>query len=181
MNRYILFFVGLVIVVNGFAQNHLFNLSPVVGDTIDRTEKLDYMLFPGINDSIFKYCYITQSANRYFVNTVTQNDSVFVQEVDLLKLKRYQENIEKLSEYYSNLEKQDSLKNAEKLTLMPKITNSHQVNNQLINQQDRKLIIDKVRQANRLQEDAERHQQVLDGNDIFGDRMMVEFRVKKRK
>lgn len=32
----------------------------------------------------------------------------------------------------------------------------------LVNQQDRKLIIDKARQANRLQEDAERYQQVLD-------------------
>lgn len=181
MKRYILFWVGMVIIVNGFAQNHLFILSPVVGDTIDRTEKLDYMLFPDVNDSTFKYCYITKSTNRYFVNTVTQSDSVFVQEVDSLRIKSYQENIEKLSEYYSNLEKQDSIKNAEKLTLMPQITNSHQVNNQLINQQDRKLIIDKVRQANRLQEDAERHQQVLDGNDIFGDGMRVEFRTKKRK
>ena len=181
MNRLTLLLVASILYLNGFSQAQLFVLSPVVGDTIDKTEKMDYLLFRDINDSIFKYCYITFSPNQYFINTVTENDSVIISEIDSADIKSYQNNIGKLSEYYSNKAIQDSIKNAEKLTLDSKNLNPNQFKGQLVDEDDKELILDQVRQTQRLQDDAERHKRVLDGNDIFGDQVRAEFLIIKRK
>lgn len=182
MNRSTILFITLILSLSGFSQEQLFVLHPVVGDTINQTEKMDYLLFPDIDHSDFKYGYIAQLTDGYFIHSFTWNDSVITRQLDPTEMKQYRDNIDKLSAYFSNKAKQDSVKNAQKLTLDLNSTSPQQFNGKIVGTDDEERIMDQVRQTNRLKDDAERHKHVMEGNDIFGDQMRIEFlRIKRKK
>lgn len=92
------------ICISAFAQENVI-LHSEVGDTIDVVEKIDYLLFPGIPDSVFVYGTINQVDE---VNQLNVFDGCQTS-VNKLSPEAFQENaqnVEKLSAYYkTRLEK----------------------------------------------------------------------------
>ena len=181
MNRLALLFLASIFTLTAFSQEKLVVLDPLIGDTIDKNEKVNFLLFPDLNDPDFLYGYITQSSDHYYFNSFTNDDSLTVWPIDAEELQECQRNIDKLSEYYLNKAKQDSLKNAQKLTLDGKGVGNVQVRATLIGDDDQERILDEVRKNTRLKDDAERMEIVKQGNDIMGNGARVEFFHFKRK
>ena len=115
MKQSIVLLIAIALNISCFAQNDLFILHPLVGDTIDKNEKLNYFLFPKISNENFKYCFITHSDNQFFVNSHYVNDSVSIQLVDTIELRQYIVNFNKFVAYNLNKGEQDSLNKAKVL------------------------------------------------------------------
>lgn len=59
--------LAFLLTIKGFTQNSVFVLNPLVGDTIHQKDKVEYYLFPEINDSIYRYGYIKQNGDIYTI------------------------------------------------------------------------------------------------------------------
>jgi hypothetical protein len=90
-----------------YGQKVLYILHPVVGDTIDKTEKKKYYLFEEIKDPSFLYCTIHKDNKKYFLEVDYSDDSVSTWEISEESLKKYHDNIDKLIEYYYIQSKKD--------------------------------------------------------------------------
>ncbi len=175
MKQFIIIIFGLIFSADCFAQNTLFALHPLVGDTIDKAEKMNYYLFPSIKNDDFEYCYITQSDDQFFVNSYTLNDSISIQQIDTSEIKQYKVNLDKFVAFYLNRAKNDSLKRAEKIDLYFNGVNPNYNNEQLVGEQSRERISKEVRRDNRMQSDAERAGRIKQGSDIFDGGAHFEF------
>lgn len=103
-----LFFILLfVLAVGGFAQE-LVQLHPIVGDTIDVTEKKVFYLFPEISDSSFVQGIIYSQDSTYKISITEKGKSNYMLHADSVILNEYSRNIEKLALYYSQLAEVDS-------------------------------------------------------------------------
>ena len=107
------------------SQDSLFVLHPIIGEIIDRNEKIDYLLFPEIKDSIFNYCSIKHEGDKYFVNSHLVSDSINIIQLNISEINQYQKNIDKLYDYYSSQPEEDSISNLKILIL--KEGNSFQI------------------------------------------------------
>lgn len=99
---YLYLFVFGFCSVNLHAQDSLIVLHKVVGDTIGKNEKRQYLLFPEIPDSTFEYCTISQKNGIYFITSRFRNNLTSATETNASTLNGYKVNIEKLHEYYYN-------------------------------------------------------------------------------
>lgn len=181
MRKISLLIIGIVLSFHSYSQNKIVVLHPAVGDTIDKAEKVRYLLFPELKDSDFDYCFLSHSGEEFRVNLHTQNDSLVLIRLDSAEYKRYRENISKLENYYSEAAKRDSIKSTQKITLDLKGPNAFQLNDPVVGSDDKDRILEEVRQNTRLNGDAERQKIVQDGNDIFGNSARIEFLNFKRK
>lgn len=175
MKQFIIFIFGLIFSANCYAQDTLFVLHPLVGDTIDKMEKMNYFLFPSIKNDDFKYCYIIQSNDHFFVNSYTLSDSISIRQIDTTEIRQYIVNIDKFHAFYLNRAKNDSLKQAEKLDLNFNSINSTYNNNQLVGEQSKERISKEVKRDNRIQADAVRASRIKQGSDIFDGGAHFEF------
>jgi hypothetical protein len=175
MKQFIIFLYGLIFSTNCLAQDSLFILHPLVGDTIDKTEKLNYLLFPSIKNVDFKYCYIILSNHQFFVNSHTLSDSVNIQPIDSAEIRQYIVNLDKFLAYYSNKAKNDSLKQAGKIDLNFNGYNSNYNNGQLVGEQSKERIIKEVERDNRMKSDVERANQTKQGLDLLGGGAYLQF------
>lgn len=74
-------------------------LHPVVGDTIDLIEKLDYLLFPNVADSLFNQGVLTPDGHDYQLTVWYEGDiSKFY--IDSSEFDVFSGNVKKLSAYY---------------------------------------------------------------------------------
>jgi hypothetical protein len=168
MKPILIFLFALLIYANSFAQDTLFVLHPLVGDTIDKTEKMNYLLFPSIPNDDFKYCYLTRSNEQFFVNSYALNDSISIQPIDTTELRQYRINLDKFLAFYLNKSKNDSLKQAEKLDLKSNRLNPAFNNKSLVGEQSRERIIQEVDRDNRMKTDLERANLTKQGLDLNG-------------
>lgn len=175
MKQFAIFLFGLIFCVHCRAQDTLFVLHPLVGDTIDKTEKMNYFLFPSIENDDFKYCYLIQSNDHFFVKSYTLNDSIHIQQVDTTEIRQYIVNLDKLHTFYLNKAKNDSLKQSEKIDLNFNGISPTYNSNQLVGEQSKERIDKEVRRNNRLQADAERAGRIKQGSDLFDGGAHFEF------
>lgn len=145
------------------SQDNLFVLHPIIGEIIDRNEKIDYLLFPEINDSIFSYCQIKQVEDKFFVNSYLSSDSIIIVQLNVSEINQYQKNIDKLYDYYSSQPEADSLNDLKVLIL--KEGNSFQIIDILI---DYDKISNEARAEERMREDAERLRLQKQGGESSG-------------
>lgn len=184
MKRWFVFLIMVVSCLPGYSQNKIYVLHPLVGDTIDNKEKLNYFLFKNINDSDFKYGVITHTKDEYLIKVCTTNNSVSTIRIDSLELKQYVEKLDKVAAYYANEGKKDSIQNNTKPSVEEYDSKFVDLNNSLINQQSRDKILKEARTGTRLKEDAERYKNRNDHSNLFSGAGHVEFpaiRTKKRK
>ncbi|MFY9153694.1 MAG: hypothetical protein WAO52_16875 [Prolixibacteraceae bacterium] len=175
MKKISVLFVGIFLSFHSFSQDKLIVLHQAVGDTIDKAEKVRYLLFPELKDSDFYSCFLTQSGDEFLVSFHSSKDSVAIFRIDSAEVSRYRENIGKLLEYYSNRTKEDSIKRSQKITLEMEGPNTFQLNDPVVGSDDKDRILEEVRKFTRLKGDAERQKIVQDGNDIFGNSARIEF------
>ena len=168
MKQFTMFLFGLIFSANCSAQDTLFVLHPLVGDTIDKTEKMNYFLFPSIKNEDFKYCYIFQSNNRLFVNSHTLSDSISIQQIDTAEIRQYIVILDKLLAFNLNRAKNDSLQKNKKLDLNFKDPIPNYCNGQLVSEQSRERIMKEVNRDNRMKSDVERANHTKQGLDLFG-------------
>jgi hypothetical protein len=85
-------------------------LHPSVGDTIDRIEKLDYALFPKIENPELLHCFIDFENDQYFLLAFYQGKQE-AQKIGLTQeeIVEAQQNIEKINAYYLRKRRSDSL------------------------------------------------------------------------
>lgn len=74
-------------------------LHPVVGDTIDLIEKLDYLLFSDVPDSLFEQGVLVSKEQGYQL-TVRNGEGISEFDVSREEFRMLSENVEKLSAYY---------------------------------------------------------------------------------
>ncbi|WP_075591539.1 hypothetical protein [Labilibacter marinus] len=98
----------IAILMSSVNAQKLVQLHPMVGDTIDATEKMVFYLFPEITDSIFEQGIIYRQNSDYNVNIKLVGQETYKVGIDSTVLNEYQQNIEKLAMYYSNLAEPDT-------------------------------------------------------------------------
>ena len=181
MKQFAIFLFVFIFSANCHAQDNLFVLHPLVGDTIDKAEKINYFLFPSIKNDDFKYCYIIRSNDQFFLNSYTLSDSVSIRQIDTTEIKQYIVNLDKFLAFYLNRAKKDSLKLAKKIDLNFNPGNSTYNNDQPVGEQDRVRIIKEVDVVNRMQTDLERANRTKQGLDLTGGGAYFQFKVKNKK
>lgn len=85
-------------------------LHPVVGDTIDLTEKRAYLLFPQFADSTFQYAWIEEKTGTFNLHACLKGGTV-TSVMDTVEMDEFKMHIEKLSVYYASQGKPDSTTN----------------------------------------------------------------------
>ena len=181
MNRFKLTLIAIIFSINCFAQNNLISLHALVGDTINKSEKTKYMLFPEVSDPDFTYGYITRINNSFYLNYFDTNDSVTIKPIDPIEMNQYIDKLNKLSDYYSTLEKKDTTQNSKKVILDLNGVQTNYVKEEIIGEDSKKRIKGEVKQYIRLKDDAERLQIQKKTNDIMWNNGRVEFPVIKRR
>ena len=177
MNRIILLITLILAVgIQCKSQDSLFVLHPIVGEIIDQNEKIDYLLFPEINDSLFSYCQIKQIEDDFLVVSYLISDSIITIQLNISEINQYQKNIDKLYEYYSSQFEEDSLENLKVLIL--KEGNSFQIIDISI---DSDKISNEVRAERRMREDAERSRLQKQGGEPDGAIIDLDYIRKKKK
>lgn len=164
MKRFVLL-INLILLfgIQCKSQDSLFVLHPIVGEIIDRNEKIDYLLFPEINDSLFNYCQIKQVEEKFIVNSYFVSDSTVTILLNISDINQYQKNIDKLYDYYSRQPEVDSLSNLK--VLIQKEGNSFQIINIVI---DNNNLSNEARAEERLRDDAERLRLQKQGGEASG-------------
>ena len=184
MKQLIILLIAITFNINCYAQRDHFILHPLLGDTIDKSEKLNYFLFPKIENEEFKFCFITHSDNQFFVNTHYINDSVSIQPVDTIELRQYIVHLDKFLAYNMNKEKKDSLNNAKVQNHDFKDLNGPYKNDQLVGKQALKRIDNEVERDNRMKFDAENANLTKNGLNRMGGTTYFQFfdiGLKKKK
>jgi hypothetical protein len=184
MRRLLVFLTAVFFGLHSYAQSNVYVLHPLVGDTIDNKEKLQYLLFKNVNDSDFKYGVITHTKDAYFLKVCSANNSVSTIQVDSTELKQYVEKLDKVAAYYANEGKKDSIKSNLKLHVDEDDPQVKNLNSTLINQQSKNKILKEARTQTRMKEDAERYKNRNDHSNLFSGAGHVEFptiKTKKRK
>lgn len=175
--KFAIFFVGMVVVLTGFSQNNLFVIHSAVGDTISRSEKIKFVLFPEIKDEDFLNGTITHSPEGYFLHYQAPGDTIISKEISESDINQYQADIEKLSRYYSGFGAKDSTKSVVEIGN----EQNRELKQELIDNETRTKIIQQAASDIRLKEDAERYEQIKKGNDITGGAYLELFGKKKKK
>lgn len=82
------------------AQDSLFTINRMIGDTIDLHEKTEYYLFPDIPDSTYQFSYIKYADSLYILVTYFSGDTIQKRVIDTLEINSYRLNVLKLIKYY---------------------------------------------------------------------------------
>jgi len=108
--RVFLCFIFLVFInLSVIAQDKLIVLHAIVGDTIDKREQKEFLLFSDIVKGDFSSLRIYANEDRYFLHINSESGTDIV-ETDLEVIKENREHIEKLTQYFKSiLKRKDSL------------------------------------------------------------------------
>lgn len=175
MKRLLLMMILILsFVFRGNSQDGLIVLHPIVGDTIDKDEKVNYLLFPEITDSLFIYCQINKVADKYYATSFLVRDSLLTIQLNGTEINLYKENIEKLNAYYSSQPESDSINNLRAFILRD--GNSFKIVDIII---DNEKISNEARSEERLKEDAERLKLQKQGADPGG--LYIDFSYIRKK
>lgn len=87
----------------GWSQPELVRLHPVVGDTVDQSEKIAYLLFSEFPDSVFRAGWLERAGEGYNLHVVALTDTTCLR-LDTLQFAQYRMHVEKLSVWYASKE-----------------------------------------------------------------------------
>lgn len=165
------------------SQDSMHVLHPVVGHIIDQNEKMYYLLFPEISNDRFKLGYIKPAGENYFLVARLLNDSILTTKLDTSDIRKYRTNIGKLYAYYSELMKNDSITESEKVTKMVEVKNggAYPLHSPLLNTGIQETIGDESRRDSRLQDDAELKKLWKQGSNIDNAGLYIDFGYVKKK
>jgi hypothetical protein len=137
----------------------VYPLHPSVGDTLDRLEKLDYSLFPEVNNQGFNYAVIQYRENNFYLDAGYENkdslQSFLLSQENIIEA---QQNIEKINAYYryeKEAEKKTSSSNS--------LNSSSKINNLRLDGPMSEQMKKESRMNVRLEEDARRMQEFQQG------------------
>ncbi len=157
------------------AQDSLYILHPIIGNHFEKEAKKKYYLFPEIRDSLFNYGEIHIRGGKYFLESHFNNDSVSVLELQKSQLDLNYTNVEKLNEYYSNKNKNDTI---EKVNLNQ---TDPQINKELVAPGLSKELKDEIERDYRLKQDQEQMKNYMQGKDAFPVNIEIYNSSKKKK
>lgn len=138
------------------SQNTVFRLHPVVGDTIDQTEKSAYLLFSQLVDSSFKEGWIGQTGTSFVLHACLTSGTVTLP-LDTATLAEYKSHVEKLSAYYASLAESSTDDAARSLAVKDPSSSGEKRGYQLTDEM-----------WNKIKKDANRHAQLSHSADIQG-------------
>lgn len=157
MKIVILSLLTITCTLSVFSQKTIVILYPLIGDTIEQSEKQTFLLFPELKDSLFEYGQIFFEDGKYTLYTFSKSGNKQM-EVDSLKLQQYYINIEKLIAYHSYLENSDSLKTVPLVIVNQKDTCALEMDIEYLSPKLRK----------RLSKDSNRYQELKSKADEMG-------------
>ncbi len=99
-----------------FCQDKVISLHPVIGDTIDKNEKRNYLLFPEIDNASFETGQIILKNNVTYLCYQTGGNQQ-MKAIDSVKISEYQKNISKISAYFQSKTKSDTAQSNKVLNL----------------------------------------------------------------
>lgn len=166
MEKSIVFLIAVIISLHCNSQESIYRLHPLVGDTIDKNEKFNYLLFKNIKDADFKYGILTRTNDTCFLKICSPDNTVSTLAIDSTELEQYITKLDMVQEYNANQGKKDSLQN--NLNPEEEASKYKELNSSLIDKHSREKIIKEVRAKNRMDEDAERYNNRMKGTDITG-------------
>lgn len=181
MKKWSLILIIVALGVHCYSQDKLFVMHPLVGDTIDKTEKLNYFLFPQIVDSVFRYCTITHSGTNYIANVTTMHDAITTHLIDSAEMAQDIVRLNKLMEYHASQGKRDSVKNEEQLKIDLKAVPSDHLQKPILNSEMKDKIFYDVRTTTRMNEDAERLDRNRQGTELLSGQGHIEFYKRRKK
>ena len=167
MRRLIILLVLLIISVELSAQDSIVVLHPVIGELIDKEEKVNYLLFPEIEKNTFNYGSVIYLDTNYYFMFNHHDDSISLMRLDSAEIIIYRNNINKLFQYYSN-ESKDSLEdnNIKSKVLRPEKNTNAEVKS--INMDYyRDDILKEIRINERLRYDAEQRRRIDEGSEQY--------------
>lgn len=181
MTRLTVLLMTIVLTGHCLAQGNLFVMHPLLGDTIVKSEKLNYFLFPQINDSNFKYCTITQSPEGYFANTHTLNDSVYITPIDSAQMRQTIVKLDLVMQYYSEQEKKEASKGAQQASPSFIEPDPTYPKDRILDADSKDRIFKETRRDARLRDDAARSKQVRQGTELSGGGRLELFSTGRKK
>jgi len=150
MNKAVAVIVFLVLQISAFAQEQLIVLHPAVGDTIDRNERNDFLLFPEITNPDFKSATIHLKADEFYLHVLSKSGFDIIN-IDSIAIKQSREHVEKLLKYFAYLcKKENSLIDEGRL-----VENQLKFGREILTPEQRKTIAIEARKYFDLNQDAE--------------------------
>ncbi|MCU4176578.1 hypothetical protein [Carboxylicivirga sp. N1Y90] len=146
-------FVILLTLSKGISAQSIVQLHPVVGDTISNSEKVAFYLFPEITDTCFVRGVILHQDSAFKVSIVEKHKATYDLAIDSTMLQRYQQNIEKLTVYYSQLQMTDSL--GQKQALLSDDLSTKKGPEYRLNEEERKQLLRESKRYLRKKDKAE--------------------------
>ena len=140
-----------------------------MGDTIDKLEKLDYSLFPKIDNDAFQEARIRFENEKFYLEVTDTANNLIKVAVEREELIEAQQNIEKINEYYRLAEKQKQREEEYPTTSAPKKKYPIRMEGPMSEQMRKE-----ARMHNRLKEDARRRAEFE--NRIFQNSLYLEFK-----
>lgn len=107
MKKAVTVIVFLILQIGAFTQEQLIVLHPSVGDTIDRNERNDFLLFPEITIPDFESATIHSKTDKFYLH-VSSKSGLDIIEIDSTTIKQSREHIEKLLKYFAYLVKKET-------------------------------------------------------------------------
>ncbi len=148
---FLLFFVHFTL--SGFSQTKMV-LHPEVGDTIGLIEKIDYLLFPEIPDSLFDYGVVFQDGDQYRLQITNGSDTNNIA-LSSVSLKNYKANIDKLRRYYDRKLEEDSISLKTDSTIVNKDSITTGLDIEWMSQKQKEKMVDESSRYNRLKLEAD--------------------------
>jgi hypothetical protein len=146
-----------------------------------KSEKLNYFLFPQINDADFNYCTITKTPMGYFANTHSLSDSVFITPIDSVEMRQTIAKLDLVMQYLSSQEKNVPVKRSDTTTTGPIVYPTSYSKDRIMSEETKEKIFKETKRDARMRYDAERARQVRQGTDISGGGHLELFGTGRRK
>lgn len=150
MKKKIYLLVFLFLQQSAFAQDKLVVLHPLVGDTIDRSERDVFLLFPEITNSDFISATIQSRTDKFYLHALSITGLDIV-EIDSMTLRQSREHVEKLLKYFAYLDEREN----ESLEIDTIVGNWISLERELLTAQQRKKIATDAREYFDSNQDAE--------------------------
>ncbi len=150
-------FLCFFILVSTVVSGQMFVLHPVLGDTISREEKINYLLFPEIDDTVFNYA-IVDSIESTVIVKVETNSGLLELSLTEQEVQTYRANISKLAAFYTNDEEESVTK-----SVLIKKDSTVSMKGAFIGEKQQEQINKQVKRDMRLQNDNERQEMYKQG------------------
>jgi hypothetical protein len=172
----LMLFTGMVCL----PQDSIYILHPVIGEIIDRNEKIDFNLFPEIATSKFEYSYIQQTGGTFWLNSHVYPDSLILQQLDTADIHQLARDIEKKAAANPGLIRTHTGK-GEYRSVVVKPADADQSSQKILYPEMIERIGSETISNERLKDDAENQKLWRQGSNLDNNSMLIDFSYRKKK